>query len=84
MTRPFALLAVALALSGCMAGRYEYDYDPWLGPHGHYVGGLFDAAAHRPARSCPQVEFRGPIHDGYRAPYVAGPFCVADAGSAPR
>ena len=78
MTRALILVA-ALALGGCAAGHYEYDYDPWLGPRGHYVGGLFDQASHRPARICDRVEFQGPFYGGYRGPYSSGPYCIVGA-----
>jgi hypothetical protein len=73
MTRALFVLAAALAVCGCMGGYYEYDYDPWLGPHGHYVGGLGDSSAHRPARRCDR--FEGPFYGGYGGPYSSGPIC---------
>lgn len=79
MTRNALVLAAALPLAACVGGGYAYDYDPWLGPHGHYVGGWFDAASHRPPRPCPMVEFRGPYDGGWRGPYVSGPHCVVAA-----
>ena len=81
MNRTLVLLVAANALSGCAAGFYEYDYDPWLGPYGHHVGGAFDELAHRPAPAC-RWAFSAPVHEGYRTPYVSGPYCVA-AGPPP-
>jgi hypothetical protein len=78
MKQALIVVLAALGLSACGSGwGYAYDYDPYLGPRGHYVS-PFD---HRPARAappCARVVYSGPYEGGYRGPYYAGPFC-ADA-----
>ena len=75
MTRTLFILAAALGLAACVNYGYEYDYDPYLGPHGHYLG-PFESQAHRPDPACAQVAFDGPFEDGWRGPYISGPRCI--------
>jgi hypothetical protein len=71
MARAFALIA-ALGLSACARYGYVYDYDPYLGPRGHYVGPF---ALHRPP--C-RLVYAGPYEAGYRGPYLSGPYCAPE------
>jgi hypothetical protein len=73
--RPIAVIAALAAtwgLSACQGYGYAYDYDPYLGPRGHYVS-PFDKA---PRQSCQRTAYAGPYEDGYRGAYRAGPICV--------
>ena len=70
----FLALAAPLALSACAESYgYAYDYDPYLGPRGHYVGPL---EPRRPAPACADATYSGPYYDGYRRPYDIGPDCA--------
>jgi hypothetical protein len=70
----------ALGLSACAEGYgYAYDYDPYLGVRGHYVGPF---EGHRPRAACQHIAYEGPYPDGYRGAYDVGPYCLDRGGQA--
>ncbi len=76
--RSILLSALALALCGCASSQYGYAYcyDPYRGPVGYYTG-PFDPkpACARSAEAAAQAaSFSGPHENGYRGPYVSGPY----------
>ena len=75
MVRTLLALSAVLTLTGCAQGyTYVYDYDPLMGPRGHYL----ETPQKHPnvAPDCANPVFAGPIENGYRGAYVAGPFCA--------
>ena len=78
MKATLIVLAAALGLAGCAQGwGYAYDYDPYRGVRGHYVGPFEGRVQSAPA--CRRLVYTGPYSDGYREPYYAGPFCADGA-----
>jgi hypothetical protein len=71
-----AALMASGALSACEGYGYAYDYDPYLGPRGHYVSPF---GTKTPAAPCQRVAYAGPYEDGYRGTYAAGPYCLDGA-----
>ena len=72
MTRVLIALIGLLGLAACAEGyTYVYDYDPYLGPRGHYV---------RPFKPMPVTACRAvayvPQLDPWRGDYVSGPVCA--------
>ena len=69
--RTLLILAAAVTLSGCVGEYgYRYDYDPYLGPRGYYVGPLEPPHAPPP----PAAAYAGPYDGGWRGPYYSGPY----------
>ena len=83
MLRILLALPVLAALYGCAAPwpDYAYDYDPYLGPHGHYVG-PHEGGPGRTGLPCAKIAYFGPYEAGYRGAYVAGPVCAPAAEAA--
>ena len=82
MLRALILFAALPALAGCAQwADYAYDYDPYGGPHGHYVGPL-EGGPGRTSLGCAPVAFTGPYDAGYRGAYMAGPVCAPAADGA--
>lgn len=83
MTRALIALIALLGLSACAEGyTYVYDYDPYLGPRGHYVR-PFKAA---PASACRVVAYAPQLDrqiDPWRGAYESGPYCADGAVGAP-
>jgi len=75
-----ALLGLAaMGLSACVEGYgYAYEYDPYLGPRGHYVS---EHPTRHMQAPCQRVAYSGPYQDGYGGTYYAGPYCL-DGGAA--
>lgn len=68
-------LAAAWALAACQSYGYVYDYDPYLGPRGHYVG-PFEGHGRQAGLACARTVYAGPYERAWRGPYDAGPFCA--------
>lgn len=78
MTRALIALIGLLGLSACAEGYdYVYDYDPYLGPRGHYVRPFKPA----PAAACARVVY-APQLDPWRGAYESGPVCAEPAAEA--
>jgi hypothetical protein len=72
--RAFAVIA-ALGLSACGHAYYAYDYDPYLGPRGHYVSPYWGPYPPPPPPPCRPI-YAGPYEAGYRGSYLSGPYCA--------
>lgn len=81
MRRSLVIAVVGLAavgLGACAEGYgYAYDYDPYLGPRGHYTSRWSHRQAPQP---CQHVAYSGPYEDGYGGTYYAGPYCLDGGG----
>ena len=77
--RSILLVAIALALGGCVSFEhgYAYCYDPYRGPVGYYTG-PFEP---KPACAAQTAQAAGYVaHEaGYRGAYVSGPYPVSPA-----
>jgi hypothetical protein len=82
MMRTLLAATAALALSACVGGYgYVYDYDPYRGPVGRYVG-PGEPHVSRSGLPCANVYYTGPHDGGLRGPYYSGPYCAPDAAQA--
>ncbi|MFC3068619.1 hypothetical protein [Phenylobacterium soli] len=73
MGRALLALATLMTLSACAEGySYVYDYDPYLGPRGHYVRPFRPASL----QGCARVAYVRQL-DPWRGEYASGPVCAA-------
>ena len=80
--RAVLFVAGALALSGCASSGYGYAYcyDAYRGPVGYYTG-PFEPKPACATTAATQAAYSGPHENGYRGPYVSGPYPAAPAAT---
>lgn len=83
--RPILLaLGCALALGGCASNEYGYGYcyDPYRGPVGYHYGPFEPPPPCATQAAMPAATFVTQ-DNGYRGPYVSGPYPGPVAPAAP-